>query len=131
MKAKKEKRIAKFQVAHLKDGGFVSDGQRSFFEYRDLGIAEATGGRFHAIVARALAPCGEGTGRHYHDLDFQLIYILKGWLKAEYEGIGIVKLEAGSCLHNPPGNPHTVFEYSDDLEFLEVTTPAVYDTVEA
>ncbi|HUJ73679.1 MAG TPA: cupin domain-containing protein [bacterium] len=123
-------RVAKFSVSHLRDAQFTKQGLRSFFEYRDLGIAQATGGRFHAVVVRATQAGHESTGIHFHDLDFQLIYILKGWLKAEYRGQGVVKLEAGSCLHNPPGNPHNVFEYSEDLEFLEVTTPAEYPTVE-
>lgn len=122
-------RIAKFSVQHEKDSKFVKGGLRSFFDYRDLEMVDATGGRFHAHIARANAPCTTGTGRHRHDLDFQFIYILKGWLVAEYKGIGTVRLEAGSSLHNPPGNPHEVLEFSEDLEFLELTTPSKYETV--
>ncbi len=41
--------------AHVKPGDtpWISDGLRSFFEYRDLGIAEATGGRVIAQMVRA------------------------------------------------------------------------------
>ena len=53
-------------------------GLRSFFEYRDLGLSEATGGRYHAQVIRASAPCEDGTGPHRHALEFQMVYVLKG-----------------------------------------------------
>ena len=41
--------------AHVKPGDtpWVTDGLRAFFEYRDLGIAEATGGRVIAQLVRA------------------------------------------------------------------------------
>ena len=123
-------RIAKYSLRHAKDFPFKAEGLRDFFAYRDLGMVEATGGRFRAQVARAVKACDVPTGRHVHNLDFQFIYILKGWLTAEYEGIGTVKMEAGACLHNPPGNPHEVLAFSEDLEFLELTTPAEYETVE-
>jgi len=123
-------KVAKFSVVHAKDNPFQKKGLRDYFEYRDLGIREATGGRFHAHAARAVRPCNEKTGRHVHNLEMQFIYITKGWLRAEYEGIGEVEFVAGSCLHNPPGNPHEVTGFSDDLEFIELTAPADYDTVE-
>ncbi|WP_235580573.1 hypothetical protein [Rhizobacter sp. Root404] len=28
--------------------------------------------------------------------------MLKGWIEFEYEGQGTVRLEAGSCVHQPP-----------------------------
>jgi mannose-6-phosphate isomerase-like protein (cupin superfamily) len=124
------KRIAKFLAQHVMDAKFVRKGLRSFFEYRDLGIADATGGRYGGYVVRAIRSGKESTGTHFHAPDVQIIYILKGWLLAEYGGQGVVKLEAGSCLHNPPGNAHNVFEFSDDLEFLEITAPAKYPTVD-
>ncbi|MFI5400572.1 MAG: cupin domain-containing protein [SAR324 cluster bacterium] len=105
-------------------------GLRSFWEYRDLEIAEATGGRYGGYIVRSNHAGNESTGIHYHSPDVQLIYILRGWLKAEYRGQGIVTLEAGTMLHNPPGNPHNVFAYSEDLEFLEITAPADYPTVD-
>jgi mannose-6-phosphate isomerase-like protein (cupin superfamily) len=123
-------RVAKFLAQHVKDAPFVQKGLRSFFEYRDLGLTEATGGRYGGFVVRALRSGNESTGCHYHLPDAQIIYILKGWLRAEYGGQGIVKLEAGSILHNPPGNAHNVFEFSDDLEFIEITAPSEYATVD-
>ena len=72
-------------------------GLRAFFEYRDLGIREATQGRFAAHVIRA-ATGKEGTEfasqPHLHRTEFQLVYVLKGWIEFEYEGQGRVRLEA-------------------------------------
>jgi mannose-6-phosphate isomerase-like protein (cupin superfamily) len=124
------KRVAKFLAQQAADAPFVRKGLRSFFEYRDLGLAQATGGRYGGYVVRAVRSGNESTGTHTHAPDAQIIYILKGWLKAEYGGQGIVMLKAGACLHNPPGNAHNVFEFSDDLEFLEITAPAEYATVD-
>ena len=56
-----------------------TQGLRKFFEYRDLGISEATGGAYNAHVIRVKKPVTEfpHTGPHVHDLEFQMIYILK------------------------------------------------------
>ena len=35
----------KLSIVHLEDSAFVGDGLRKCFEYRDLGIKEATGAR--------------------------------------------------------------------------------------
>jgi hypothetical protein len=43
-----------FVASHAKDARFER-GLRSFFEYRDLGIEQATGGRVVAHVIRAAA----------------------------------------------------------------------------
>lgn len=126
----KSRRVAKFLLQHARDTPFVSKGLRSFWEYRDLGLEQATGGRYSAHLIRAKQAGHESTGIHFHMPDAQCFYVLKGWFKAEYRGQGIVKVEAGSFLHNPPGNAHNVFEYSDDLEFLEITAPAEYATVD-
>jgi len=119
---------AGFHVSHACGATFSAGGLRSFFEYRDLGIARATDGRCMAQVIRA-RPGGEGhTGRHFHELDLQLVYILKGWITFDYEGVGEVRLEAGDCVHQPPGIRHSEIDHSDDLELLEVTLPAEFTT---
>lgn len=118
----------KFTVSHAAGAPFRHDGLRAFFEYRDLGIAQATGGRFNAHVIRA-RPGGEGgSGWHRHALDFQMVYVLKGWVKFSYEGVGEVLLEAGSCVHQPSGIRHVEIAHSDDLEMLEITAPAEFPT---
>ena len=66
---------------------------------------------------------------HYHDVDFQMIYVLKGWIKSEFEGEGVHTFHAGSCWIQPPKIKHTVLGYSDDCEVLEIVLPADFETV--
>ena len=62
-------------------------GFRSYFQDRDLGVKQATGGRFTAEVHRACAPCPkEGSGVHWHSVDFQFNYVLKGWIRVWIDG---------------------------------------------
>ena len=121
---------AKFSAFHAKDAAFESGGLRSCFEYRDLGIGEATAGRAMAQVIRAKAGPEGGFGWHKHVLDFQMFYVLKGWIRFNYEGVGEVLCEAGSCIHQPPGIRHAEIGHSGDLELIEITLPAKFETVE-
>ena len=116
----------------LTDESFKERGLRGFLLYRDLGVAEATGGRFGATVAKTVKKyqAGGGTPRHTHDLEFHLIYILKGWLRTEFEGLGEITMHAGDCVYCPGGVPQTHIEYSDDYEVLQVTLPGAYVTQE-
>lgn len=117
-----------FTVSHADDSPFVGEGLRAFFEYRDLGIRDATRGRFGAHVIRAV-PGMESLGEwHSHDLDFQMVYVLKGWVVFEYEGQGEQLLRAGSCVLQPPGIVHREVRHSDDMELIEITSPATFDT---
>jgi len=119
----------KFSVDHAESGTFVAGGLRPYFEYRDLGIKDATGGKVVAHVIRAARPFdGSGTGTHRHSLDFQLVYVLKGWARFHYDGEGEVTVRAGSCVHQPPGIRHNLVEYSDDFEVLEICSPADFGT---
>jgi len=119
-----------FTVSHADDSPFAGDGLRAFFEYRDLGIREATGGRFGAHVIRAV-PGKESPGAwHSHDLEFQMVYVLKGWVVFDYEGQGEQVLRAGSCVLQPPGIRHREAGHSDDMELIEITAPAEFGTSE-
>ena len=118
-----------FIATHAKDAHFER-GLRSFYEYRDLGIKTATDGRVDAHVIRAAAGKELSSQPHRHHTRFQLVYILKGWIEFEYEGQGIVRLEAGSCVHQPPGIRHRERGHSDDIEMLEVVLPAGFATEE-
>lgn len=121
----------RFTVAHARDGEFKTDGLRPYARYRDLGIAAASGGLCQAHVIRLIGPCtDEVRKRHYHDTELQLIYVLKGWMKNEFEGHGEQLMEAGSCWLQPPNIKHTVLDYSDDCEVLEIIVPADFKTVE-
>ena len=121
----------RFVASHLKDTKF-EPGLRLYAHYRDLGIAKATGGLAQAHVIRLIPPCdpAEVSKRHYHDVDFQMIYVLKGWMTSEFEGEGRHTFHAGSCWIQPPKIKHTVVGYSDDCELLEIVLPADFKTVE-
>lgn len=116
----------RFSVNHLSDASFEA-GLRPQYEYRDLGVRESTGGKVGAHVIRMRDPHALSP-EHTHALDFQMIYILKGWVTFWYDGVGEVRLEAGSCAHQPPGIRHTEIAHSDDLEILEITMPADFET---
>ena len=116
-----------FVASHAKDAQFER-GLRSFYEYRDLGIKRATEGRVDAHLIRAVAGQEFSSQPHFHKTEFQLVYILKGWIEFEYEGQGIVRLEAGSCVHQPPNIRHRELGHSDDIEMLEVVLPAGFAT---
>ena len=116
-------------ASHAKDARYER-GLRSFFEYRDLGIRQATQGRVAAHVIRAAAGQAFSSQPHRHDTEFQLVYVLKGWIEFEYEGQGKVRLEAGSCVYQPPGIRHRELGHSDDVEMLEVVLPAGFATEE-
>ena len=111
------------------DAKYESDGLREQVVYRDLDVREATGGRYHAHIIRT------GTGerkvpRHVHKLDLQLSYVLKGWVTFWFEDQGEVTLSAGDSFLIPGGMPHEVHGWSDDIEVLEITSPADYETVD-
>jgi mannose-6-phosphate isomerase-like protein (cupin superfamily) len=121
-----------FAVSLSKDAVYA-DGLRPFLEYRDLGIKHATAGKFRAHVLRVKKGADHSglhtTGLHQHRLDFQMIYILKGWIRFTYEGHGEHTFGPGDCCLQPPGIIHNELDCSDDLELLEITSPGDYETV--
>jgi quercetin dioxygenase-like cupin family protein len=116
-----------FTVTHARDANFER-GLRSFFEYRDLGIRQATDGKVVAHVIRAAPGAGFSAQPHAHATSFQLVYVLKGWIEFEYEGQGVVRLEAGSCVYQPPEIRHREVGHSDDVEMLEIVMPGDFST---
>ncbi len=119
----------KFSVSHTDTSEFRDDGLRPFFQYRDLGIRDSTNGAIVAHVIRAKPGMQMQPERHHHEVQFQMVYVLKGWVKFNYEGVGEVTLKAGSCVHQPPGIKHTELAHSDDLELIEIVMPADFKTV--
>ncbi|MEQ6247332.1 cupin domain-containing protein [Sulfitobacter sp. HNIBRBA3233] len=120
-----------FTISHADAGQFEGAGLRPFFEYRQLGIDTATDGAFGAHVIRAV-PGAESPGTwHTHDLAFQMVYVTKGWVVFEYEGEGEHILRAGSCVLQPPGIRHRELRHSDDMELIEIVSPAEFRTEEA
>ena len=126
----KPRKPQRFTVSHHRDEDF-DQGLRPYSAYRDLGIAPATSGLVQAHVIRMTKPFDEGEVAipHYHDVEFQMVYVLKGWFSSEFEGQGVHTFHAGSCWIQPPKIKHTVRGYSDDCELLEIVLPADFDTV--
>jgi mannose-6-phosphate isomerase-like protein (cupin superfamily) len=118
-----------FVATHARDARFER-GLRAFFEYRDLGIKQATDGRVAAHVIRAASGTDFSSQPHLHDTQFQLVYVLKGWIEFEYEGQGVVRLEAGSSVYQPPRIRHRELGHSPDLELLEIVMPGDFGTRE-
>jgi len=114
-------------VHHAANDGFET-GLRAFFAYRDLGIRDASKGRVGAHVIRAVPGTHAQAQWHTHTLDFQMVYVLRGWVEFEYADLGRVRLEAGSSAYQPPGIRHRELAHSDDIEMLEITSPALFET---
>ena len=113
-----------FCLSHAKDAVFrPMKGLRDWLETRDLGLVEATNGQYAAWISRA-KDLGGGTGRHFHNYDFQIMYVLKGWLKMYHEGEGEVLMEAGDFVYHPQGHVHDILDYSEDLELFEACSPS-------
>lgn len=119
-----------YQFSHSEEesGAFQSRGLRAYFEYRDLGIDRATGGDYVAHVIRAREG-HKATGQwHRHDCRFQMYYVLRGWAKFEYEGHGVHLVRPGDCVLQPPNIRHREIEHSEDLELIEIVSPADFAT---
>ena len=116
-----------FIISRAKDDNFET-GLRGFFRYRNLGIETATSGEFGAHVIKAVpADTSEGEW-HYHELKFQMVFILEGWVKFEYKGEGVFTLHKGDTVYQPPQIHHREIEHSHDLELIEITSPAKFKT---
>jgi len=128
-RARPKQRIA---ISHHRDEDFKADGLRAYAKYRDLGIAEASNGLARAHVIRLIGPCNpaEVSKLHFHDVEFQMVYVLKGWVKTYMEGQGETLMKEGSAWTQPPRVKHLIMDYSDDVELLEVILPAEFKTVE-
>jgi mannose-6-phosphate isomerase-like protein (cupin superfamily) len=128
-RARPKQRIA---ISHYRDEDFVANGLRAYAHYRDLGIADASHGLAQAHVIRLIGPCNpaEVSKLHFHDVEFQMVYVLKGWVKTYMEGQGETLMKQGSAWTQPPRVKHMILDYSDDVELLEVILPAEFKTVE-
>jgi mannose-6-phosphate isomerase-like protein (cupin superfamily) len=128
-RARPKQRIA---ISHHREEDFKADGLRAYAQYRDLGIADASQGLAQAHVIRLIGPCNpaEVSKLHFHDVEFQMVYVLKGWIKTYMEGQGESLMKQGSAWTQPPRIRHLIMDYSDDVELLEVILPAEFKTVE-
>ena len=104
-------------------------GRRHFFQYRDLGVTEATGGKMRAQVTSAKSAMDRATGWHYHTCDMQFVYVLRGFVDVEFAGGRKARYGVGDSVMIPGGLPHQEIATSDDFEFIEVSVPADMGTV--
>ncbi|MBN9430128.1 MAG: cupin domain-containing protein [Burkholderiales bacterium] len=118
--------------SHVKPGDtpFQGEGLRDFFVYRDLGVAQATRGAVLVQLVKANQPPEYGTGWHRHEAQFHIVMMLKGWARFMYEDRETL-VSAGDCVHQRPGITHYLFDYSPDMEYLEIVGPADFRTVDA
>ena len=120
--------------ANLARDAVYKTGLRSFMEYRDLGVENATHGQFRAHVIRIKKDAAGNhalhtTGLHVHKCDFQMFYVLEGWIKFVYADHGEHTFHKGDCILQPPAIVHNELDCSDDVQILEVYSPAVHETV--
>jgi hypothetical protein len=130
--AKRARPKQKVAMSHHREEDFKADGLRAYAQYRDLGIADATHGLARAHVIRLVGPCNpeEVSKLHFHDVEFQMVYVLKGWVKTYMDGVGETTYQQNACWTQPPKIRHLIMDYSDDVELLEVILPADFKTVE-
>lgn len=96
--------------------------------YRDL-VPGRLGG--HLIASHIRIPDGGPVPDdvHFHDVSFQIIHCVRGWVRLVYEDQGAeFDLRAGETLLQPPQIRHRVLACSDGLEVVEVTSPAEHTT---
>jgi quercetin dioxygenase-like cupin family protein len=120
------------QKASDPDAKYAGEGLREFFVYRDMGIIAATHGKLRVQLVRAARKSSEakgGTGHHMHTADVHVVYMVRGWAKFDYDGVDTL-VEAGDCVHQRPGIVHSLYDWSDDMEFMEIIAPADFHTTE-
>jgi mannose-6-phosphate isomerase-like protein (cupin superfamily) len=120
------------QKANSPEARYTDGGLRSFFEYRDMGITTATKGVLRVQLVRAARKSSDakgGTGVHFHTANIHVVYMVHGWAKFDYDGIDTL-VEAGDCVHQRPGIVHSLYDWSDDMEFMEIIMPGDFATTE-
>ena len=105
-------------------------GLRDIFEYRDLGIKDASDGDYvaHIVKANGKEEADKVQEWHIHDCDWQFVYVLNGWATFEYEGHGEHTIRKGDCIHQIPRIKHREIACSEDFEVLEIVSPANFAT---
>ncbi len=118
----------KLAVARKSAPNFVK-GRRDFFNYRELGVTDATNGAMRAQVTSASQGLSRPTGWHYHACEMQFVYMLEGWLELEFENGEKCRLEAGDSVMIPGGLKHQETRTSQTMELLEISLPAEMGTI--
>lgn len=96
------------------------------FEMRDTGIAVATDDLVAVVVVKPLAPIAPIHARHDTELLFN--FVLHGSMTLECENSKHWSLVAGDSFTMPAATNYTLSDFSGDLEFLEIASPADFNT---
>jgi quercetin dioxygenase-like cupin family protein len=119
--------ISSLVVNHEGADGSAQVGRAGML-YRDL-VPGRQGGAIIASLIRIAEGGPVPDYVHYHDVLFQLIFCLSGWVKVVYEDQGEpFILHAGDCVIQPPTIRHRVLESGDNLEVIEIGYPAEHLT---
>jgi uncharacterized RmlC-like cupin family protein len=118
--------VNKFHHMKGRDLVWTSAGLRDFFCYADPGIRTATGNRLDVHLVRANEAPEYGTGWHRHKLGFHAIYMVSGWARFMYEDKQTL-VESGDFVNMPPGISHYLYDYSQDMCFLEIAMAGTPD----
>jgi len=101
---------------------------RAGMMYRDL-IPGRVDGKVIASHIKLLEDGPVADYVHYHKVEFQMIYCLKGRIEVVYEDQGPpFWLEPGDCVVQPPEIRHRVLFAEGNAEVLELTMPAEHET---
>jgi mannose-6-phosphate isomerase-like protein (cupin superfamily) len=115
-----------FELSRLAETGWGVG--RAGMLYRDL-LPSRQGGRFIASHIRIPDAGSVSDEVHFHNIRFQLIFCVAGWVRLVYEDQGDeFILNAGDCVLQPPRIRHRVLESSGGLEVVEITCPAEHQT---
>lgn len=106
-----------------------SPGRRTFFKYRNLGVEAASNGRARGYQNTSIAGMLDSTGWHYHECDFQFVYLLKGELILEFEDGTVHHLSQGDSMFIPGGLRHNEIYVSEDKDSIEFSMPEKIGTV--
>jgi len=96
------------------------------FEARETGIGTATSGVASVQVARALGSSGGQVTSHSSDILFA--FVLSGSVTLHGEGQGAHALSEGDAYVIPPQLKTSLTDSSSDLQLLEVSLPANFET---
>lgn len=109
-------------------GAAAFDRGRAGMGYRDL-LPSRFGGAL--IASHIQIPEGGPVPDyvHWHDIQFQAICCVRGWVEVVYEDQGpAFIMREGDCVLQPPGIRHRVLRCSDMMEVIEVGGPAEHVT---
>ena len=111
-------------VMPLTDESYQTIPGAEYMGIRMTEITELSGNRVGATFMKRNPeiPCTQSPW-HMHHMDIHVAYVIRGWARFEFEGVGEIRVEAGGIVYQPPLNRHRELEVSLDFEAVEFTLP--------